>query len=149
MADVDPQALDPRKGRRIAFLAIAVLFIIGIVQVLSGNSGFVTAETDGTRLGVCGTYGDAVFLDLDDITDVYLADPFDYGTCVEGEQVGKTVSGVYTSDALGQYTVHAYTNVSPCIVVTHPDGILVFNCSSKSLTERMYQELTEACANIR
>lgn len=149
MADIDPHELNPNRGRRLAFLMIVVLFVIGIVQVLSGSSGFVTAEADGKLLGVCGTYGDPVFLELNTITDVQLVDSFDYGTCVEGEEVGKTISGIYSCDTLGQYTVHAYTSVDSCIIVTHPEGVLVFNCSSGSLTEQMYKELLETCANLK
>lgn len=140
----DPHEWNPRRGRRLAFAVIAVLFVIGIVQVLSGNSGFVTTEIDGERLGVCGTYGDPVFLELEDITQVQLTDTFDFGTCVEGEEIGKTVSGIYLSQTLGQYMVHAYVNVSSYIIVTYSGGILVFNCGSVSNTEAMYAKLIAA-----
>lgn len=146
MADTNPREPNQNRGRLMAIFLVALLFAIGIFQVLSGSSGFVTAEVDEAHLGVCGTYGDTVFVELSTITDVRIVDSFDFGTCVEGKEVGGTVSGIYSCDAYGQYSVHAYTNVPAYIIVTHPEGVLVFNCSSESLTESMYTKLTEAIA---
>lgn len=143
MADPDLKSIQNR-GRLVTIFVVAALFAIGTFQTLTGSKGFVTAETDGIHLGVCGTYGDTVFVELSAITDVQLVDPFSYGTRIEGQETGNTVSGIYTSEALGQYTLHAYTDVSACILVTYPEGVLVFNCSSASRTEKLYASLAEA-----
>lgn len=131
------------KGRKFAAIIIAALFLIGTVQALTGSRGFVTTEINDTHLGVDGTYGDPVFLELSSISDVQLVDPFDFGTCIEGEQTKNTVSGTYSCDQYGSYTVHAYAKES-CIVVHSPGGVLVFNCGSESHTEDMYKQLADA-----
>ena len=131
------------KGRKFAAVIIVALFLIGIFQALTGSRGYVTTEINDQYLGVDGTYGDPVFLELASISDVQLVDPFDFGTCVEGEQTKNTVSGTYSCDEYGSYTVHAYTK-ELCIVVHSPSGILVFNCGSDSHTEDMYEELVNA-----
>lgn len=133
-----PQA----KGRKLAAVIIAVLFLIGIVQALTGSRGFVTTEINDTHLGVDGTYGDPVFLELSSISDIQLVDSFDFGTCIEGEETKNTVSGTYSCDKYKSYTVHAYTKES-CIVVHSSNGVLVFNCGSDSHTKEMYEQLTD------
>lgn len=134
-----PQA----KGRKLAAIIIAALFLIGIIQALTGSRGFVTTEINDTHLGVDGTYGDPVFLELASISDVQLVDSFDFGTCIEGEETKNTVSGTYSCNEYGTYTVHAYTGEA-CIIVHSPNGVLVFNCGSDSHTEDMYAQLSNA-----
>lgn len=99
---------------------------------------------DDVNLGVCGTYGEPTFVALDTIAEVLPTDLLPSGTCLEGEQTGNTISGVYTNETSGKYMVHAYPDVPACILVTHPEGILVFNCESVSRTEELYSALTEA-----
>lgn len=133
-----------KKGRMFTLFLVIALFAVGTYQALSGLKGFVTAEVDGAHLGVCGTYGEAVFVELTDIEEVLLTDSFDFGTCIEGESTGNTISGLYSCAAYEHYTVHAYTDVASCIVVRHEDGILVFNCATDSLTENIYEQLVQA-----
>lgn len=136
-----PQA----NGRKTTTIIIAALFLIGIIQSLTGSKGYITTEVNDEYLGVSGTYGEPVFLELSTITEVQLVDPFDFGICIEGEETGNTVSGTYSCGEYGTYTVHAYTE-ELCIVVHSPGGVLVFNCGSKSHTEDMYEQLAEAAA---
>lgn len=145
----DPETKIPQaKGRKFAAIIIIVLFLIGIIQALTGSRGFVTTEINDTHLGVDGTYGDPVFLELSSISDVQLVESFDFGTCIEGEETKNTVSGTYSCDEYGSYTVHAYTK-ELCIVVHSPSGVLVFNCGSDSHTEDMYEQLTDAIAQSK
>lgn len=144
MSNSAQESFTPKKGRIVAALIIVALFVIGILQVLGGSSGFVTAQVDDVHLGVSGTYGDAVFIKLADITDIQLTDSFDFGSCIEGGNTENTVSGLYSCNAYERYTVHAYTAISSCIVITHKDGVLVFNCASDSLTEDLYDQLMQA-----
>lgn len=147
MEDSNPNATGNANYKRAQYFTIfvvAVLFAIGIYQTLSGSTGSVASQIDNRLLGVSGTYGDAAFVELDAITDVQLVDTFDFGTCLEGEETGNTVSGRYSNDAYPEYTVHAYTKISSFIIVTHPDGVLVFNCASQSQTETTYDNLVQA-----
>lgn len=130
------------KGQITAAVIVAALFLIGAIQALTGTKGFVTAEVNDQYLGVDGTYGDPVFLELASISQLQLVDPFDFGDCIEGEETHNTVSGTYSCPSYGEYTVHAYTG-KPCIIVRSPDGVLVFNCSSDSRTEKLYAQLTQ------
>ena len=133
------------KGRKFTVIIIVLFFLIGTIQALTGSRGFVTTEINDQYLGVDGTYGDPTFLELTTISDVRLEENFDFGTCVEGEETKNTVSGIYSNDEFTSYTVHAYLK-EPCIVLHHPDGVLVFNCGSDSHTEDMYEQLSEAVA---
>lgn len=144
MKDSAKESFSLKKGRMFTIIAVIVLFAIGMYQTLSGSKGIVTAQVDDENLGVGGTYGDAVFVKLTDIKDIQLTDSFDFGTSIEDASTGDTVSGLYSCDAYGQYTVHAYTDVSSYIVVSHSDGILVFNCATDSLTENIYNQLLQA-----
>lgn len=144
MTDATKKSVSPKKGQLLALLVMLALFAIGTYQALSGSKGFVNAEIDAEHLGVCGTYGEAFFVALCDIEDILLTDSFDFGTCIAGEETGNTVSGLYSCAAYDQYTVHAYTDTTSCIVVRHQDGILVFNCETDSLTEKIYDQLVQA-----
>lgn len=144
MADANPRGPNPTRGRLLTILIVAALFAIGAFQILSGSRGYITTAMDDTHLGVCGTYGDTVFVELAAITDVQLADSLSYGTCIEGKETQNTVSGIYTNEALGQYTMHAYTDVPAYILVYYPEGVLVFNCESLPQTEKMYLSLEAA-----
>ena len=132
-----------KRIRWVTVLIVAALFLIGLVQTLTGAKGVVTTEINDQYLGVCGTYGSPVFLKLDTITDVQLAESFDFGGCVDGEETGNTVSGTYSCEEYGTYTAHAYTT-GPYIILHSPDGVLVFNCGSRSNTEKMYDQLAQA-----
>ena len=136
-----PQA----RGRKLAAIIIAALFLIGIIQALTGSKGFVTTEINNQYLGVCGTYGEPVFLALNTITDVQLVDSFDFGSCIEGEETKNTVSGTYSCTQYDKYVAHAYLDEA-CIIVHSSSGVLVFNCGSDSHTEDMYAQLAEAAA---
>lgn len=145
----DQNAKNPQaKGRKVATIIIVALFLIGIIQALTGSRGFVTTEINDQYLGVDGTYGDPVFLELASISDVQLVDTFDFGTCIEGEETKNTVSGTYSCNEYGTYTVHAYINEA-CIIVHSPDGVLVFNCGSDSHTEDFYTQLAEAATKAK
>lgn len=141
MADTNSRVPNPNRGRLLTVLIVAALFAIGAFQTLNGSRGYVTTAIDQAHLGVCGTYGDTVFVELAAIMDVQLVDSFSVGTCVEGKETANTVSGLYTNAAFGQYTVHAYTDVPAYILVTYPEGVLVFNCESEAKTEKMYLSL--------
>lgn len=146
MAEVSENRIEPaphRRGRLLTILIVAALFLIGIIQTLTGAKGVVTTEINDQYLGVCGTYGSPVFLALDTISDVQLVDTFDFGTCIEGEETGNTVSGTYSCEEYDQYTAHAYTE-DPYIIVHSPEGVLVFNCGSTSSTKKMYNKLAAA-----
>lgn len=131
-----------RRGQMVSFVILVVLFLIGTLQSLTGSRGSVSSQVYEQDLGVSGTYGTAVFVDLSTVTDVQLLENFDFGTCVDGEETGNTVSGTYSREDFGEYTVHAYKE-KPCIVVFYPDGVLVFNCSSAGNTETMYQDVLQ------
>ena len=133
------------KSRKFTVIIIVLFFLIGTIQALTGSRGFVTTEINDQYLGVDGTYGDPVFLELTTISDVRLEETFDFGTCIEGEETKNTVSGTYSNDEFDSYTVHAYLK-EPCIILHHPNGVLVFNCGSDSHTEDMYEQLSEAVA---
>ena len=157
MNNIDEIALDQasdaackpkRRGRFLPTIIIAALFLIGTLQALTGSTGVITVAIDDRHLGVDGTYGDAVFVELEAISEIQYTEVFDFGTCVDGETTRNTISGTYSCDAYGEYTVHAYID-EPCIIVHHPDGILVFNCGKNSQTEKMYEQLTEAMSSAR
>lgn len=137
-----------KRGRLVSIIIIAALFLIGIVQTLTGSTGVVSTEINDEYLGVSGTYGDPVFLKLDTISDVQLVDTFDFGTCIDGEETGNTVSGTYSCEEYDEYIAHAYIN-KPCIIVHSPSGVLVFNCGSASNTEKMYDQLTAAADTVK
>lgn len=132
-----------RRRRFLPTIIIVALFLFGIFQALTGATGVVNTEINDQYLGVSGTYGDPVFLKLDTISDVQLADTFNFGTCIDGETTGNTVSGTYSCEAYDEYTAHAYID-EPCIIVHSPSGVLVFNCGSASYTQKMYNQLIEA-----
>lgn len=134
----------PGQGRRIGLIIVIALFIIGTIQALSGRSGTVSTEVNDEYLGVAGTYGDASFVKLSEVTDIQLVESFDFGTCVEGEETGNTVSGIYSNELFEQYTTHAYTGKETYIIVQDSEKTLVFNCASESRTEEFYEELTQA-----
>ena len=146
MADTNPKGPSLNQGRLLTILIVAALFAIGTVQTLSGSRGYITTAMDEVHLGVCGTYGGTLFVELDTITDVQLVDALSFGTRIEGAETGNTVSGIYTNEAFGSYWVHAYTDVPAYILVTYPEGVLVFNCESAAKTETLYSSLAKAAA---
>lgn len=141
--DVSETQTPKKRGRLITIIIIAALFLIGIVQTLTGSTGVVTTEINDQYLGVSGTYGDPVFLKLDTVSDVQLVESFDFGVCIDGEETGNTVSGTYSCEEYDEYVAHAYID-EPCIIIHSPSGVLAFNCASASRTEKMYDQLVSA-----
>lgn len=121
---------------------VALLFIIGTVLSMTGKQGSVTAQVDGEKLGVMGTYGETIFIMLDDIVDAQLVNEMDFGTAVDAVETGNTICGTYNNDAYGTYALRVYTEKNPYIVVTYGDGeVLVFNQTSKKQTQNIYEDL--------
>lgn len=132
-----------KKTRRYMLLILAVLFVIGTVQALSGRSGTITAQVDSTTLGVLGTTEQPVFIRLSEIRKVELADALEYGALLDGEETGNTLTGTCENDEFGVYTLCVYTDKAPYIVVHYgQDETLVFNQKTRKLTEKIYGELT-------
>lgn len=122
---------------------VALLFIIGTVLSMTGRQGSVTAQVDGEKLGVMGTYGKTIFVMLDDVTDVQLVDEMDFGTAVDAAETGNTMCGTYDHDVYGAYELRVYMKKSPYIVVTYGEGdVLVFNQVSKRQTQDIYEDMT-------
>lgn len=132
------------KSRRSVLFFALLLFVIGTVLSLTGRQGAVTAQVDVEKLGVMGSYGDPVFIDLDEITEIQLVDEVDFGTIVDAQETGNTMCGTYRSDAYDTYDLYVFMKKSPFIVITYgaEDSVLVFNQASERLTKKMYEDLT-------
>lgn len=131
-----------KKTRKYTLGVVLILFVIGTVLSLSGRQGSVVAQVDIEKLGVMGTYGETIFVSLNDITDVQLVEELDFGAAVDAEERGNTMCGTYENDVYGTYALRVYTKKSPYIVVTYGDGdILVFNQASKKQTQTIYEDL--------
>lgn len=130
------------RNRKHTFLILLLVFIVGTALALSGRQGTVTAQLDGEKLGVVGSYGAPVFVSLDEITGVLLTEELDPGVPVDGEESGKTMCGTYENDGYGVYELRIYTRDVLCIVVTYGDGeTLVFNQSTRKQTRSMYEDM--------
>lgn len=136
-----------KRARRSTHLFVILLLVIGTILALTGQNGSVAAEVDGTTLGVLGTYGEATFISLDGIESVELKETLNFGACLEGEETKNTVSGRYSNEEFGEYTLHVYTKSSPYVVVTYEGGkVLVFNQKTERLTKNLVEKLEEAGA---
>ena len=137
------------RSRKYTIIILLILFIIGTVQALSGRTGSVIAQVDDNMLGVVGSYGDPVFVRLDEITRLELVDAVNFGRCLEGEEKSNTMSGLYENGEFGTYTLHVYTSCSPYIVIGYGDGnTLIFNQKTAKLTRKIYEDLTAVQARL-
>ena len=135
-----------RRGLLISIGILVIIFIIGTVPVLLGKSGSVTVNLDkaNSLFGILGAYGDTVFIKLEDIDEIYLADNLDFGTMVEGKELRNIMSGIYSNDEFGTYQLHVYYKKAPFIVMKYGDGkVIVFNQSSEKYTKQVFEQLTE------
>lgn len=133
------------KARRYSLIIIVLIFVFGTVRALSGQHGTVTAQVDEEKLGVVGSYGGAIFIYLEDITQVQLVEDLMTGTAVDAQETKNTMCGLYENEVYGTYTLQIYTEKQPYIVVTYGDGeTLVFNQANKRQTENIYEDLTQS-----
>lgn len=137
-----------RHNRQFTTAFLLVIFIIATIAAVSGRSGSVTVQLDEGMLGVLGSYGDPAFIQLEEITQVRLADTVAFGGMLEGEEKKNTLSGVYENDAFGTYTLHVYKESAPYIVVSYGGGILVFNQRTAKQTRDIYDDLAERSAQF-
>lgn len=132
------------KARRYTLIIMVLIFLFGTIRALSGQQGSVTAQVDDEKLGVLGSYGDAIFVYMEDITRVQLVDELTIGTAVDAQETKNTMCGLYENETYGTYTLHIYTKERPCIEVTYGDGeTLVFNSSTERQTKNIYEDLTQ------
>ena len=135
------------RGRRYTILILAAIFIFGTVQALTNRGGSVSVQMDGSMLGVLGSYGEPLFIKFEEITQIRLDNAVSFGSVIEGEERSNTVSGRYENDAFGAYTLHAYKESAPYIVVSYGEGdTLVFNQKTAKLTREIYADLTAQIA---
>ena len=137
-----------KRNRWITTLIFILILFFGSLFALRGNSGAITAQVNDTLLGVAGTYGEPVFVSLDEIEQLRLAEALDFGTQVDGETKDNTRSGAYQNEEFGDYALHVYHEKAPYIVVRYNGGnTLVFNLGRASLTNEIYEELQKAMAD--
>lgn len=123
-------------------IAIFALFTRGF----QGNTGMVSYQMDGEKLGI--TYKDStpVFLPYDEINSVEWKDSFSMGNLVEGGQWDDGWYGIYDNGDYGEYQLFLYSDVTNYIVVHGDNGVLVFNDSTEKSTRQAYENLQEHVA---
>lgn len=132
-----------RHNHLMTVILLLAIFIAATAVALNGQSGSVSAEMDDNWLGVIGPGGAPIFVALEEITQVRLADAVDFGKRLEGEEAKTTRSGRYENDVFGVYTLCVYPDSAPYIVVTYGEGeTLVFNLKKTKQTQEIYEDLT-------
>lgn len=119
-------------------LVIAVIIVVAVM-----GSGYVSASLEDGTLSV-----DASFVDEDiaveDISAVELRYGMEYGLRTGGLGSSGYLSGSFTNDEFGRYTLAVHRDVDAAIVVHHTGGVLVFNLGTGEETSAMYAELSAA-----
>lgn len=132
-----------RSGRSMLFMTIVFMVFTTVWAVTGNHSGSVISEVDPAMLGVAGDH-DSVFIPMEDIVSVELTASWEAGECLSGESAERADMGTFRNEDCGTYRLYAYKDTGLYIVVRHRDGILVFNNSSRKLTEKTYEELVDA-----
>lgn len=139
------QMAQVKRSRFITTIFVIVIFFFGTLFTLKGDTGAITAQVNDTLLGVVGTYGDSIFVSLDDVEDFWLTDTLEKGVLMDGEETKNTCSGKYKNQEFGEYTLHIYSDSVPYIVIQYGDGnTLVFNQGRERFTRDIYEDLQEA-----
>ncbi len=139
------QMAQVKRSRLITTIFVIIIFFFGTLFTLKGNYGSVSAQVNDTLLGVVGTYGDAIFVELNDVEDFWLADKLEKGVLIEGEETKNTCSGRYKNQEYGEYVLHIYSDNAPYIVIRYGEGnTLVFNQARERFTHDVYEDLKEA-----
>ena len=141
-----------RDGKKAFWInLVIILLLIAIVTIRSvmggdSNTAFTLQED---RLTLSGPGDFMVSFEFVNVASLEFRETFDRGSCISGES-GKTYSyGVWENAEFGQYTLHALTKVSACIVVTETDGgVNVFNVDNAKTTEEFASSLAEHLKNF-
>lgn len=112
-------------------LVLVLLIVIYTIYSMNGGGGAeVTIGVDEEKIGIVMDSDEAVFISLEDVEDVALIENYsetDYPDYTE-----------YISDASGDV-----------LIITTKDGGYAANTSTDNATEKAYQEITEAIAEVQ
>lgn len=134
-----------RNTRVVVGLVSVSLVAVLLIVVFALNSGHVDVSLDGGRLSV-----DAVMVDediaLEDITGIELREDVDYGSRVGGLSSSGYLSGSFSNDEFGRYTLAVHKGVDLCIVVHATGGTVVFNLATAEDTLAFFEDLEDRLA---
>ena len=143
MRNFDKRSLQKKVG---ALAIVSAVIIVGLLLFwfLAGRVA-TNVGADGLSVkGIAHVYS----IEYDDVTSVKLLSHFNVGKAKTFRSVTtyRCNNGQYASEALGEYRLDVYRNVSRYIVVTTKDGTYVLNADSAEATEALYRSL---CENVR
>lgn len=132
-----------KKNNRTSLIFFIIIVIAVFIYSSINGGGSIASECDAQMLGVAADAEHSVFVYYTDIQSVEYTDKFDMGTKLSGLDEENVAVGTFKNEEFGEYDCLCYNNVEQYIIVKHTDGVLVFNCSSKKLTEERYEILME------
>ncbi len=131
-----------RRTRRnvVALTSVSIVAIVALILGVTMLAGHTDASLDDDSLTV-----KAFMVNEDipysDIALVELREDVNYGSRVAGYGGLEYLSGKFTNDEFGKYTLAVKKSTSESIVVHHTGGVLVFNLEDNASTEAFHADL--------
>lgn len=129
------------RNRRVNII-FALVIIIGVtIFALANPSDSIRVHLEAEKLWIDGPDDLQYSVSLKSIQTVrFVEDPV-YDE--EIPEINKVVSGQYTNDQWGEYSLCASTQIPACVVVESMGGTYVFNFEDLETTQWFYDEFVE------
>lgn len=118
--------------------AVVILLFVGMCFIFLGKVGVTIGNN--TITVKCTLVGGTT-VSLNEITSVDYIKGLDIGKRVNGLETVKMDAGTYKNNEFNEYKLYSYSNVNAYIVVHYGSKVLVFNQSSVTDTEKVYEQL--------
>ncbi len=134
------------KVKKIIVLLIILLICATTVLVawLATNSGSIDVVIEEDSMTVSSTNAGSTTVAYNTIQDIELVKSIELGAMTSGVDNSTISAGEWVIDEYDDYGdcyLFVYNNVSSYIVITTNNKYVIFNCSSVSDTEQLYDEL--------
>ncbi len=121
------EPMENTRWKRISGILILFLIIViySFYRMHHADTESITIGVDNSKVGIVKSGGEAVFIDLDDIKRIELADSYE-----EGKEL--------------EYRIYADEKTGIYVIIWTEDTVYVVNTANKETTKTVYKDIQKA-----
>ena len=131
------------KTSKVITLLVLPLILIGVVvMMLVGTIALTYGESSFT---VEATFSDSRTVEYDAVDSIEYREDFDKGTRIFGFSSARLLTGTFSNDEFGSYTLYSYTTCDSAVIIKVGNKTLAISGADNQSTKEIYDTLLSKC----
>ena len=131
------------KTSKVITLIVLPLILIGVVvMMLVGTIALTYGESSFT---VEATFSDSRTVEYDAVDSIEYREDFDKGTRIFGFSSARLLTGTFSNDEFGSYTLYSYTTCDSAVIIKVGNKTLAISGADNQITKEIYDTLLSKC----